>query len=114
MRLTEGKCDRKIPDGKMIRVRAVVEMEGDKIKILDVGICGDFFMYPEETVEVLERIAVTHGFEENMLRSGIRDYLDRGQVETFGITAEDISDTVLAAIEEALVLGKKGGIRSSG
>lgn len=41
----------KIPGGKLIRIK--FSMKGDKIS--DIIITGDFFLYPEDGIEKLER-----------------------------------------------------------
>jgi len=45
------RAEYKVKGGKLIKV--ALEVEGDVIK--SAKICGDFFLYPEDAIEEIER-----------------------------------------------------------
>jgi len=48
--LTMKSVDYKVPKGKLLRISADVK----KKRIKDIRIYGDFFIYPEESISVIE------------------------------------------------------------
>lgn len=70
-------------------IRALLEMNGDRIE--HVGFSGDFFCYPPDAVNTLERMLAGKFLDEagDVIDSFYADKVDGGKVETPGITPED-------------------------
>lgn len=91
----EGRCDHKVPGGKLIRV--VVE-EGES-GISDVRIYGDFFLYPEEAMDRIEEMALEMVDDLDGFQKRLDEYLSREDVEIFGAGAEGIRFAVEGAVK---------------
>ncbi len=84
---TEGKADFKA--GKLIRIRA--KFKGDKIE--DIKITGDFYIYPEDSIELLEEKLKGIRIEdvEKIINEILKD------AEYIGIDTESLSMAVREA-----------------
>ncbi|HDN83155.1 MAG TPA: hypothetical protein ENG50_02185 [Candidatus Altiarchaeales archaeon] len=78
------KIEYKVPGGKLLKISAMVE--SDKIK--DIKIHGDFFAYPEESIEKLEVGLKNIPLEESKIREILENSLR--EVELIGISKEDL------------------------
>lgn len=58
------EVDYKVPDGKLIRLRA--DIEGNKIR--KISITGDFFLHPEDKIFELEKVLVDVELSKESLR----------------------------------------------
>lgn len=87
----EGHAERKVPDGKLVRVRA----EYDANTIEEVDITGDFFVDPEDGLDELTAALEGRSIED---RDALRAALDAVDVRLVGISNED----VIEALQEAL------------
>ena len=85
-------ASRKVIGGKMVKVE--VELVGRRVR--RVTISGDFFAYPAEVIEEMEREMT--GADVGELPSVVDRY--RGRVELVGITLEDLRE-LLRQLAEA-------------
>ncbi|MEK7528294.1 MAG: lipoate protein ligase C-terminal domain-containing protein [Patescibacteria group bacterium] len=84
----------KVPNGKLLKVSA----EADSNRILtDVRIAGDFFTYPEENIELLEKYLVGTGWNEADLTAKIEAFLKENPTEFFGLDVPSLVQTMLSA-----------------
>ena len=77
--------------GGLIRV----SLDADD-RINDIMITGDFFIYPEESIEALEKALVGTSTDEGKLLKVVKDFYEN--IEAPGIGPEDI----VRAIKKAL------------
>lgn len=63
----------------------------------EVKIYGDFFIFPEEGIEVLEK--AIEGVKYSELLSSIEDFFSSG-IKLYGVTEEDIKELINGAISE--------------
>jgi lipoate-protein ligase A len=91
----KGKSSRKIKDGKLLRI----DVEYDD-KIRNVIISGDFFIYPEESVELIEKVFENTEINETnaYFSSIVKDISKKKKIEFIGITADDIADVLKEAL----------------
>ena len=84
---TEGRADFKA--GKLIRIR--VKFKNDKIE--EIRITGDFYIYPEDSIEILEE--QLKGAKIENVDKMIKDILEGA--EYIGIDAESLGKAVKEA-----------------
>jgi lipoate-protein ligase A len=69
-----------------------LEVSGDKIQ--HVIIMGDFFLHPEETVQVLEEKLRGVKVKQEILSKAIQDVLDENDALLIGAKAADIAKAI--------------------
>lgn len=84
----------KVPGGKLLRVKVRVRNE----KIAAVIICGDFFVYPEEGIGVIE--ASLRGVMKGEINERIRKIVEENKIEFVGMAIEDVANTIERCFEE--------------
>jgi len=77
---------RKVPGGKTVKVE--VQVEGGRIK--KVVISGDFFAYPPEAVEELERALEGVIAKPEAVRRVVKNF--EGRLKIVGASLSDIAD----------------------
>ena len=82
------KITYKIPGGKLLRVS--VDIEDGIIK--SIKITGDFFLYPEESIEVLEKSlqGATLESAEEILNSKVEEM----GIKMIGVSVKDIVEAI--------------------
>lgn len=93
----EGLARQKVPGGKLLIIKAIYSEKIDSIQIL-----GDFFLYPESSLDILERaiIGTEVNFDENKLASKISDIAIKNKIEMIGITPQSIAQTIKMAVKQ--------------
>ena len=91
----EAKSIYKVPDGKLLKI--TLEFDG---KIKKVKLTGDYFIYPEEENDAIEKCLVGKEFNRENLVDEIKKTVQERNIELFGLNAE--------AIVEAIFLAKEG------
>jgi lipoate-protein ligase A len=81
----------KIPGGKMVRI-FLEEKDGliGKIKIT-----GDFFLYPEEGIQILEK--GLENIQINDVVGKIKEIADKNKLQLFGLSPEGIYEAIKIA-----------------
>lgn len=83
----------KIPQGKLLKIS--LEYDEKKNTITDVRVMGDFFAYPEEAVEVLEKKLIHTVLERKPLVNIIRTIIKEHNIEFIGLDAEGLTQGIL-------------------
>ncbi|RLG69865.1 MAG: hypothetical protein DRO11_07085 [Methanobacteriota archaeon] len=81
--------EHKVPGGKLLRVELSVE----KNTIKGVKITGDFFMYPEESISLLESTLVGVPYRKDAIRKKLEEFF-KGGVHLIGATPKDLLYTL--------------------
>ena len=81
----------KVPNGKMIRL----EMDYDKEKINDIIICGDFFMHPEDAIDLIEQTLIGVELEESRISGAIKKVADEENIEFFGVDIPSLARAIM-------------------
>ncbi len=103
----QGACDRKVPGGKLIRVRVEFEL-GQQDKLISVKVYGDFFMHPESLIEDIETVLLESGLDIERARSRLDSLFKRPDVSVFGAGPEDFIATFETAVADARYGSIKG------
>lgn len=85
----------KVPNGKLLKI--FLEYENDKIA--SVKITGDFYVYPEESIELLEKDLADNTLEKSSLLKTIEGFIKEHEVEFFGVTADALADAIMGAVK---------------
>ena len=82
--------------GKMIRMDVTFSDQ-----ILNLKITGDFFLHPEETLDliVLELTGVSVPVQKEELTQKIKQILNNQEADLIGVSAEDIINTLEEATQ---------------
>ena len=88
-----GKATYKVENGKMIKV----SLEDSGGKIQEIKITGDFFLHPEEFIEVLEHSLVGLTLEKSNLLMKIKNMTKKHKVVLIGATIDDLVQCIINA-----------------
>lgn len=83
----------KVPNGKLLKV--FLELEGDIIK--SVKITGDFFIYPEEKIVLLEQVLLGEDLVEEKIVEKLKSVVEKESLELFGVDVESIAKVIMMA-----------------
>lgn len=83
----------KVPNGKLLKI-FLDDKEG---KIASIKITGDFFMHPENNIELLETHLAGATLEEKNLTGKIQNFLADHPTELFGVDVNSLVFTILQA-----------------
>jgi hypothetical protein len=98
----KGKSVLKAEEGKLVKVFLDYDYtgEGKAMKINTIKITGDFFMHPEEGIEMLEKELIGAEMERNALLKRMDDFFRRKKIKLFGIASESLATAILNCKEE--------------
>ncbi|MCS7120680.1 MAG: lipoate protein ligase C-terminal domain-containing protein [Nitrososphaerota archaeon] len=91
-----GKAEYKVSGGKLIRVK-VRKKDG---LIEEIKITGDFFMHPEDAIEILEEKIRYQPLVESSIAKAIAEFLETSKVTLLGASPEDLAKCIVMAGEE--------------
>jgi hypothetical protein len=83
----------KVPDGKLIKIFLEYNLPMKTIK--SIIIAGDFFAYPEESIQQLEQLLQGTPLDEKRVETMIKDFVKDNQVEFIGVSPASITDAIM-------------------
>jgi lipoate---protein ligase len=86
----------KVPGGKLLKISLSFDETTHKIK--DIMISGDFFAYPEESIEDLEQVLKERVLDAKELHDVIGSFIKDHDVEFIGVDASTLTDAILEAL----------------
>jgi len=86
----------KVPNGKLLKIFLSVDEITRRIK--DIMIAGDFFAYPEESIEELEQALKEKVVERKEIQEVIMSFIKDHDVEFIGVDASSLTDAILEAL----------------
>ncbi|MDY6789275.1 MAG: lipoate protein ligase C-terminal domain-containing protein [Candidatus Nanohaloarchaea archaeon] len=89
---THGKASVKVPEGKLVKLKAEV---GDRLK--NVNITGDFFLQPPEALEELEN--ALEGMESDIDEEKVLERLEKVDAQTIGFDRKHIVEALRKVVE---------------
>ncbi len=92
----EGSASQKVPGGKMLIVKVNFEQ-----KINAVQITGDFFLYPEDSLDKIEGALIGLDINDSLekIRGRVDDVVKKNRIEMIGINPEAIAQTIKMAVK---------------
>ncbi len=94
-----GEAGHKAPGGL---VRVLLETKDDKNKIEDIMITGDFCFIPPDHVRSVEKDLRGEYLTRKILADRINRFYKEHNIESPGMTAEDVADAILAASSKSI------------
>ena len=86
----------KIPKGKLLKVFLDYDSKSNLIR--DISITGDFFAYPEESVELIERELRNTVVDRDVLFIKIKSIVERNGIEFIGLDAEGLTQGIMLCV----------------
>ena len=86
----------KVPKGKLLKIHLDYEEKAQIIQKIEIT--GDFFAYPEDSIEHLEKALLQTSLREEVLRKTIAEFVSSYGVEFIGLTAEDLTQGILRCV----------------
>jgi hypothetical protein len=87
----------KIPNGKLLRIS--LDYNDKNKKILDLRINGDFFAYPEESIEIIEKNLINTSLNEKILKDKINNIIRKNKIEFIGINTDALVMGILMCLK---------------
>jgi len=94
---TCAKSVYKIPDGKLLRIS--LDYNDKNKKILGLLITGDFFVYPEEAIEILEKKLVNTTLNGKILKDKISNVIIENKIEFIGLNVEGLVTGIMMCLK---------------
>jgi len=86
----------KVPGGKLLRIK--IDICSKKMKSLQI--LGDFFLYPEDKIKILEESLV--GKTKEGVYDQIKDTINTEKIQLLGFGANDLNNLILRAFEDEM------------
>jgi lipoate---protein ligase len=83
----------KVPNGKLLKIS--LKYDDRARQILDLRITGDFFAYPEEAIEILEKNLLKTTLDEKILKDKIDEVIRENKLEFIGLNTEGLVNGIL-------------------
>ncbi len=93
----QSKSVYKVPNGKLLKI--FLEYDGNSNSITSISITGDFFAYPEEAIEVMEKKLENTLLKRENLHEKISSIIKENNIEFIGINAEGLTDGILICLK---------------
>lgn len=87
----------KVPNGKLLRIFLNYNIE--KNLILDLKITGDFFAYPEESIDILEKELLNIKIDSKILIEKISSIVEKYNIQFIGLNIESLVDAILLCVQ---------------
>jgi len=83
----------KIPQGKLLKISLNYNEKTNKI--IDLIITGDFFAYPEEGIEIIEKKLKNIVMENDILSKKIESIIKKNMIQFIGLDSEGITNGIM-------------------
>ena len=87
----------KVPNGKLLKINLDYNEKTNNIE--NVRITGDFFAYPEESIEIIEEKLKRTKLEKGTLIEIIQSIINENKIEFIGIDAEGLTEGIMMCLK---------------
>ena len=87
----------KVPNGKLLKISLESDEKNNYIE--SIKITGDFFAYPEETIEVMENELKNISLNRVRLLEKINSIIKKYNIEFIGLSAESLTEGILMCLK---------------
>ena len=94
----KAKSVYKIPEGKLIKVDLDFDEKTNKIN--NLNITGDFFAYPEESIEYIEKNLKDTYLDKDVLFKKINSIIKDNSIEFIGLNCEGIIVAIMMCLND--------------
>jgi hypothetical protein len=92
-----SKSTYKIQNGKLLKISLNYDKKSNKI--IDLKIMGDFFAYPEESIEIIENDLKNTVLENDIIYKKIEAVINKNMIQFIGIDSKAILKGIMMCIE---------------
>lgn len=93
----QSKSVYKIPNGKLLKISLSYDEKTNKIT--KIGIMGDFFAYPEESIEIMEKELKSIIIEKDKILKKITSVIKENNIDFIGLDAEGLTHGILMCLK---------------
>lgn len=93
----QSKSIYKIPNGKLIKI--FLDYDNKNKLINNIRITGDFFAYPEESIDIMEKKLKNTLLTKKDLLEKINSIIKKYKIEFIGLNAEGLVEGILRCIK---------------
>ncbi len=83
----------KIKNGKLLEIRIEFENTIESIRIF-----GDFFVYPAEGLDIIEKAIVGMPIDKTLLKKVIDECMEKNNIEVIGFDSDAITSFITEAV----------------
>lgn len=87
----------KIPNGKLLKIFLDYDEKNNSIK--SISVTGDFFAYPEEAIDIIEKKLIDTKLDESILLEKINSVIKDNNIEFIGLNAEGLAKGILMCLK---------------
>jgi len=87
----------KVPDGKLLKISLVYDEK--KKTIEQINITGDFFAYPEESIEIIEEKLKNIELKKDALIDKISSIIQEDNIQFIGLNAKGLAKGILMCVK---------------
>jgi lipoate-protein ligase A len=97
MKVMKSKSIYKVPNGKLLKI--FLDYDQSSVSINSVCITGDFFAYPEESIEIMEKRLKNSKLNRKHLIEKIQFIINENDIEFIGLDAQGLTDGILMCLK---------------
>lgn len=86
----------KVPNGKLLKIS--LEYNDNNKQISNLHITGDFFIYPEEAIEIIEKQLINTKLNKKILKEKINDIIKENKIEFIGLNPEALATGIIMCV----------------
>ncbi len=86
----------KVPNGKLLKVS--LEYNDKNKQISNLNITGDFFIYPEEAIEIIEKQLINTKLNKKILKEKINKIIKENKIEFIGLNPEALATGIIMCV----------------
>lgn len=92
----QSKSVYKVPNGKLLKI--FLDYNSENNSIINICITGDFFAYPEESIDIMEQKLKDTLIVKQDLLEKINSVIKKYNIEFIGLDAEGLVEAILRCI----------------
>ena len=93
----QAKSIYKVPDGKLLKINITYDKKNksiDRIKIM-----GDFFAYPEESIDIIEKKLQKTTISKSCLTKRIDQIINENNIQFIGLDLESLVNGIMMCLK---------------
>jgi lipoate-protein ligase A len=92
----KSKSVYKVPNGKLLKI--FIDYDDQKLLINKINITGDFFAYPEESIECIENELKNTALKKDVLLTKIDSIIEKNNIDFIGLNTEGLVEGILRCV----------------
>ena len=93
----QSKSVYKVPGGKLLKIALTYDKKNKSID--KISIMGDFFAYPEESIETIENELKNTRLQKDSVKKKINKVIKENNIEFIGLDTEGLTTGILMCLK---------------